>query len=112
MKLFDITDMEAYGYEQRSRNVFHEAPEFKMRVIDLAPGGSMPLCEMASHVVFVCVEGEASVTVDGDEVSLTPGQGLVTEPATLSMRSDTGAKLLGIQIAPGETPDARGADRP
>ena len=99
MKVFDITDMEAYGYDQRSKNVFHETPEFKMRVIDLAPGGSIPLCEMASHVVFVCIEGEALVTVNGDEVSLTPGNGLVTEPATVSMRSHVGAKLLGIQIA-------------
>ncbi len=100
MKTFDIADMEAYGYEQRSSNVFYETAEFKMRVIDLAPGGSIPLCEMASHVVFVCVEGEALVTVDGDEVPLTPTRGLVTEPATVSMRSDVGAKLLGIQIAP------------
>ena len=102
MKVFDITDMDAYGYEQRSRNVFHEAPEFKMRVIDLPPGDSIPHCQMASHVVFVCVEGEAWVTADGDEVSLTPAKGLVTEPATLSMRSDIGAKLLGIQITPSE----------
>ncbi len=100
MKTFDITHMRAYGYDERSESVFHEAPEFKMRVVDLAPGGSMPLCEMASHVVFVCVEGKASISVDGDEVSIGPGQGLVTEPASLSMRSDTGAKLLGIQIAP------------
>ena len=98
MKVFDVTDMDAYGYDQRSRNVFHEVPEFKMRVIDLPPGGSIPRCKMASHVVFVCVEGEALVTVDGDEVSLTPAKGLATEPARLSMRSDVGAKLLGIQI--------------
>ena len=98
MKLFDITDMQAHGYDQRSRNVFYETPEFKMRIIDLEPGGSIPQCEMASHVVFVCAEGEALVTVDGKEVSLTPAQGLTTEPTTLSMRSDVGAKLLGIQI--------------
>ena len=43
------------------------------------------------------------LTVDGKEVSLTPAQGLTTEPTTLSMRSDTGAKLLGIQIASAES---------
>ena len=100
MKVFDITDMEAYGYEQRSKNVFHETPEFKMRVIDLPAGGSIPQCEMASHVVFMCAAGEALVTVDGEETSLTPAKGLVTAPAMVSMRSETGAKLLGIQIAP------------
>ena len=84
MKVFDVADMEAHGYEQRSRSVFHETPEFKMRVIDLAPAGSIPQCEMAAHVVFVCVEGEALVTVDGDETSLTPSKGLVTKPATVS----------------------------
>jgi quercetin dioxygenase-like cupin family protein len=98
MKTFDIADMAVYGYDERLRNVFHEAPEFKMRVIDLAPGGSIPLCEMASHVVFVCVAGQALVTVDGEEALLNPAQGVVTEPASVSMRTDTGARLLGIQI--------------
>ena len=79
MKAFDINDMEAHGYEQRSKNVFHQTPEFKMRVIDLTPGESIPLCEMASHVVFVRAHGEAFITVDGEEVSLTPTKGLVTE---------------------------------
>jgi quercetin dioxygenase-like cupin family protein len=100
MKAFDISNMEAFGYDQRSRNVFYETPEFKMRVIDLPPGGSIPLCEMASHVLFVCVEGEAFVTVDGEETTLTPARGVVTEPATVSMRTDAGAKLLGVQITP------------
>ncbi|MEL7667001.1 MAG: hypothetical protein AAGU73_02210, partial [Actinomycetota bacterium] len=88
MKMFDIGNMDALGYDQRSRNVFHETPEFKMRVIDLLPGGSIPLCEMASHVVFVCVDGEAFVTVNGEEAGISPGQGVVTEPATVSMRTD------------------------
>ena len=100
MKMFDIGNMEAFGYDQRSRNVFHETPEFKMRVIDLPPGGSIPVCEMASHVIFVCVDGEAFATVDGEEVALTSAQGVVTEPATVSMRTDVGAKLLGVQITP------------
>jgi quercetin dioxygenase-like cupin family protein len=100
MKKFDIGNMEAFGYDQRSRNVFHQTPEFKMRVIDLPPGGSIPLCEMASHVVFVCIDGEAFVTVDGEEAALTAAQGVVTEPATVSMRTDVGAKLLGVQIMP------------
>ena len=100
MKVFDIADMEASGYEQRSKNVFHETPEFKMRVIDLAPDERIPLCEMASHVVFMCVAGEALITIDGEETLLTPVKGLVTAPATVSMRSETGAKLLGIQITP------------
>jgi quercetin dioxygenase-like cupin family protein len=100
MKMFDTGNMEVFGYDQRSRNVFHETPEFKMRLIDLPPGGSIPVCEMASHVIFVCVDGEAFVTVDGKEAALTAGQGVVTEPATVSMRTNVGTKLLGVQIVP------------
>ena len=102
MKIFDIADMKAHGYEQRAMNVIHDAPEFKLRVIELQPGGSIPLCEMASHVVFLCVDGEAIITVDGEEVVLSPAKGVVTKPATVSMRSSMGAKLMGIQIKSSE----------
>ena len=100
MKTFDVSNMDAWGYDQRSRNVFHETPESKMRVIDLAPGEGIPLCVMASHVVFVCVDGQAFVTVNGEEATIGSGQGVVTEPATVSMRTDVGAKLLGVQVRP------------
>ena len=100
MKVFSITDLKAFGYEQRSMNVIHEEPEFKLRVIELAPGGSIPLCVMASHVVFVCIMGAAIITIDGEDAVLSPGQGLVSKPATVSMRSENGAKLMGIQIKP------------
>jgi len=99
MKKFDIAGMETSGYDQREKNVFYQTREFKMRVIGLAPGESMPKCEMASHVVFICLEGKADVNVGEEEISLSTGQGLVTEPATVSMNTETGARLLGIQIA-------------
>ena len=100
MKVFSAVDMEVGGSAPRPTRVFHETPEFKMRAIDLPPGGSIPPCEMASHVVFVCLAGEVCVTVDGEEATLTSGAGLVSAPATVSMRTDGGARLLGIQVAP------------
>ena len=99
MKKFDIAGMEMSGYDQREKNVFYQTREFKMRVIGLAPGDSLPKCEMASYVVFICLEGEAEVSAGEEKISLCTGQGLVTEPATVSMRTGTGARLLGIQIA-------------
>lgn len=99
MKKFDIAWMEASGYDHREKNIFYQTREFKMRVIGLAPGESLPKCEMASHVVFLCIEGEAEVSVGEEKISLSTGQCLVTEPATVSMTTETGARLLGIQIA-------------
>lgn len=99
MKHFDIAGMEVFGYEQRNQNVFYETSEFKMRVIALAAGESMPECEMSSHVVFVCIDGDAEVDVGGENVAMSKGQCVVTEPATLTMKTNAGARLLGIQIA-------------
>ncbi len=103
MMQFDLAGLEAYRYEQREQNVFYEAPEFKLRVIELAPGESLPQCAMASHVVFVSVRGEAEVVADGEAMTIGPGQCIVTEPATITMSSRTGARLLGIQIRGGRT---------
>jgi len=100
-KRFDIVSMKAYGYDQREKNVFYAIPEFKMRVISLGPGESMPKCDMASYVIFVGIEGEAEVDVGTDRVAISMGQCLVSDPATLSMRSNAGARLLGIQVAKG-----------
>lgn len=103
LKRFDLIGMKAYGYDQREKNVFHETRDFKMRVIDLAAGESIPQCDMASYVIFVGIDGEVKVEVDGDQVSLSRGQCLVTDPATISMKAFDGARLLGIQIAKGKT---------
>ena len=96
---FDIVGMKAYGYEERGKNVFYETREFKMRLIDLAPGEAMPKCDMSSYVIFVGVEGEVVVDVGTNPIAVSKGQCLVSEPATLSMKTNTGARLLGIQVA-------------
>lgn len=101
MKKYDIAGMKAVDYEAREKNVFHETPEYKLRVISLAPGERMPECEMNYHMVFVCIEGEAEVTADGMSETIIPGQAVTSEPATLSMRTEKGARMLGIQIRKG-----------
>jgi len=101
MRHFDITTAKTHGHTEREKDVLLQAPEFKLRVVDLAAGESIPRCDMPSYVVFVGIEGQAEVTVAGEKVSVSPGQVLVTEPATLSMSTTTGVRLLGIQIARG-----------
>lgn len=98
MKIFDLNAMQAADYAERGKNVFYNVPEFKTRIIELPAGGKMPQCEMASHVVFVVIDGAVSVMVNGEEALLKAGQCLITEPATLSMKTEKGVKILGIQI--------------
>ncbi len=98
MQLFDIEAMAVHPYEERDRNVFYKAKEFKTRIIELPAGGEMPTCEMASYVIFYFIEGAAEVMVNQEKVSIKEGQCLITEPATLSMRTNDGVKIMGIQV--------------
>ncbi|MBC8472049.1 MAG: hypothetical protein H8D56_21535 [Planctomycetes bacterium] len=98
MKVFDLDEMTAHPYEEREKNVFYQAKEFKTRVIELPPGGRIPPCEMAEHVIFYVLDGEARLSVNSEAVVLKEKQCLFTEPATISMKTENGARLMGIQV--------------
>ena len=98
MRVFDLRTMSSRAYDERGKNVFYQAPQFKARIIELPAKGRMPTCEMASHVLFYVVQGEAEVQVNQEVATIKEGQCLVSEPATLSMKTEAGVKILGIQI--------------
>ncbi|MFW6118168.1 MAG: cupin domain-containing protein [Chloroflexota bacterium] len=99
MKVFDLNETKVFPYEQRERNVFYQSKEFRARIIELPSGGHMPTCEMASYVIFYVLDGEVKVTVNSETVELKEKQCLITKPATLSMITETGVRMMGIQIA-------------
>ena len=98
MDIFDIKNMKAYPPKERQKNVLYETEGFKVRVIDLPAEGQMPPCLMESFVLFQVVSGSAEVTVDGKAAAIHEGQCLVTPTATLSMRTATGVRMLGVQV--------------
>ena len=98
MKVFDVNTMEAHSYEERRKDIFYQTEDFKTRITVLPPGGTIPDCDMSDHVIFYVVEGEAEVTVNEETADLRKGQCLITPLATLSMRTATGARILGVII--------------
>ena len=98
MRVFDLGEMKAFPYECREKTVFYQVKEFKTRIVELPPGGEMPACRMASHVIFYVLDGEVSVTANSATAELKEKQCLITGPATLSMRTEKGVRLMGIQI--------------
>jgi len=98
MKVFDLDKINVFPYEQREKNVFYQTKEFKTRIIELPPGGQMPTCEMASYVIFYILNGEARVKVNSETVELKEKQCLIIEPATLSMKTISGVRIIGVQI--------------
>jgi len=97
-KVFDLLLLKSHPYEEREKNVFYSTEAFKARIVELAPGARMPVCQMESHVAFVVLKGEAHVIVEDEEVLLDEGKCLITPPATISMSTMTGTRVLGIQI--------------
>ncbi|MEF8879098.1 MAG: hypothetical protein V5A64_01745 [Candidatus Thermoplasmatota archaeon] len=95
MEIFDLSKM-------KEKQAIYEEKEFKIRHIFLTEGKKIPPCEMSTYVIFVILHGEAQVTVDDESVTLSKGKCLITEPATLSMKTEKGVKILGIQISKGE----------
>ncbi|OPX17463.1 hypothetical protein BXT86_06380 [candidate division WOR-3 bacterium 4484_100] len=98
MQVFDVKTMKVYPYEERGKNVFYEAKEFKVRIIELSPGGEIPDCKMSSYVIFYVIKGTAEVRVNQQKVNIEEGQCLITEPATLSVKTEDGVKIMGIQV--------------
>jgi quercetin dioxygenase-like cupin family protein len=98
MQVFNLKEMISYPYKERDSNVFYKAEEFKARIIELPPGREMPTCDMASYVIFYVIEGTAELRVNQEKTNIKEGQCLITEPATLSMKTKDGIKIMGIQI--------------
>ncbi|MFO7888350.1 MAG: hypothetical protein R6U59_08530 [Eubacteriales bacterium] len=98
MEIYDLKKLNAKEYEKRDVNVFFQNDTFKTRVIALKPGGNIPKCQMDTFVIFYVVEGEVILNKNEETSTLKEDQVFITEPALLSMESEKGARLMGIQI--------------
>jgi len=98
MKIFDLMELDAQMHDKRAANVFFKNETFKTRVIVLEPGGEIPECDMESYVIFYVVKGEVTLNKNEETSILAENQVFITEPAALSMKSDGGARLMGVQI--------------
>lgn len=97
-EILDFNRNSGFPYQERQKNVLYSNEDFKIRIIDLAANGSLPECNMESHVVFVVMHGRVEINVNGEKFSLMEKQSLASEPGTFSMSTINGAKLMGIQI--------------
>lgn len=102
-EIFDFNKITGSPYEERQKNVLCKTGDFKIRVVDIPENGTMPECDMETHVVFVVMQGQVDITVNGQIHSLNEKQSLTSEPAVFSMFSQKGAKLMGIQIKKSES---------
>ena len=105
MQVFDLKKIAASleGAPKAGKNtlVLYETKEFKLRVVSLPAGGEIPTCEMSSYVVFYVVSGSAEATINQERRQIKEGECLITAPpATLSLKTKGGVKIIGFQIMP------------
>jgi len=98
MKIFNLMNLEAKGYEKRNVNVFFKNDIFKTRVIVLEAGGKIPECQMDSYVLFYVIKGEVFLNKNNESSILKENEVFISEPTLLSMESTEGARLMGVQI--------------
>ncbi|MFW6026707.1 MAG: cupin domain-containing protein [Candidatus Woesearchaeota archaeon] len=97
MEIFDLKEMEPSD-NGKPQKVLYEGDNFTTRIIKLESGGQIPDCEMSASVIFNVISGSVEIKVNGESSELKEGECLITEPATVSMNSSVGAKIMGIQI--------------
>lgn len=95
---FDLLGMDFKGLENKKQNVFYQNDLFKTRVIKLKSGGEIPSCDMKDYVIFNVIKGEVTIFKNDDKYELQAGDTFIAEPAIIGMKTDTGVRLMGIQI--------------
>jgi mannose-6-phosphate isomerase-like protein (cupin superfamily) len=98
MEIFELNESTVHPFEERGKNVLFQAETFKIRMIQVEAGGEIPPCAMQMNVIFCILEGSGVITVDGEPVQVRPHVLMVTPPATISMKSEDGMRVLGVQI--------------
>mgnify|MGYP005840128277 FL=1 len=101
MKVFDLNDIHVHPFEERDKNVVFQSEAFKVRLIELEAGGEIPRCNMAMNVLFCILQGEGVIVVNEVSSQVKPHSLVITPPATISMKSKKGIRVLGIQIMAG-----------
>lgn len=99
MQIFDLQNMPSYPYAERQKNVFFQGEAFKTRIITLKSGEAIPTCQMDAWVLFYVISGSVQVTINQEVGMLSEGQCLITEPATVAMKSENGVRIMGLQIS-------------
>jgi mannose-6-phosphate isomerase-like protein (cupin superfamily) len=98
MEVFDLNDINIFPFEERDKNVIFQSETFKVRLIQLGAGGEIPPCKMATNVIFCVLQGKGLITVNEHSTHVKAHSLIVVPPTTISMKSEEGMRLLGIQI--------------
>ncbi|MFB0566655.1 MAG: hypothetical protein ACETWK_13390 [Candidatus Aminicenantaceae bacterium] len=100
MKIYLLDKLAKFSPEEHSKNVFFESKKIKAQVMGLDPGQQIPPCRMEHDVIFVVMEGEGKIIVDGKEEAIKRSSWVLVpkEKESRSLKAKTRMTVLAIQV--------------
>jgi quercetin dioxygenase-like cupin family protein len=100
VEAFDLNRLIAFSQRSHTKHVFFESPKLKAQVMGLEPGQRIPLCSMDHDLVFLLIDGEGDIIVDGQSVSVrsTSWVFVPKEIRTRSIEARTKMAILARQV--------------
>ena len=100
IKAIDLRKLVTFSEKVHTKNVFFESGKIKAQVIGLEPGQAIPPCRMDHDVIFLVIEGEGRIIVDGEDEALTESTFVFVpmEKQTRSLQALTKMTVLAIQV--------------
>jgi len=102
MQAHNLGQLVTFSRESHTKNVFFERGKIKAQVVGLEAGQAIPPCRMDHDVIFVVIEGEGRIIVDGEDEPLEESTFVFVpkERKTRSLKALTKMAVLAIQVKP------------
>ncbi|MHC1787472.1 MAG: AraC family ligand binding domain-containing protein [Christensenellales bacterium] len=101
MNIYDLTKLELDPNAGGNCGAFYQNDLINARLIVLKAGQKIPNARVDSYVLFYVVAGEVFLTCNEETVRLQENQVFISGPATLSLETAQGARLMGVRISMG-----------
>jgi quercetin dioxygenase-like cupin family protein len=100
MQAFELGRLITFSRASHTKHVFFDSKIIKAQVMGLEPGQRIPPCSMDHDVVFLVIDGEGEVIVDGQSVSVRPTSWVHVpkERRTRSIEARTKMAVLAMQV--------------
>ncbi len=95
-----LKQLAKFSAEGHTKMIFYDSERIKAQVMGFEPGQQIPPCRMDHDVMFVVLEGEGKIIVNGEEeaVEKTSWVFVPKEKETRSLKAETKMIVLSIQL--------------
>lgn len=100
MNVYPLNNLIEFSPSQHTKHVFFEREKVKAQVVTLDSGQKIPPCRMDHDVIFVVLEGNGKIVVDGENTAIEKFSFVFIpkEKESRSLEAETKMIVLAIQV--------------